>query len=142
MVLVMINMFVAIIGDAHLLTTEEIMNEAGLLKRKGGKSAELGLFSGCVRWLRTWFRKNKETETKSQPTIFDANDDAKDIRIFLKTRGELRDAEEIRQKVLRREKIRAHDMTSLFKGDVLSAMEFVSKLSRVYRGQDDTLKTG
>lgn len=140
MVLVLINMFVAIIADAHGLTNEEIQREAGILVGRAGLNAELGFFTGLLRWLQTKLKLGRSKDGNTKMTIFDADEDGKAIRNFLRIKGELRSADAIRKKVIRREKIKANDITALFNGDVVAAMEFVSKLQQTYR-EDTTYLT-
>eukprot|EP00746_Dinoflagellata_sp_MGD_P005994 gnl/MRDRNA2_/MRDRNA2_111633_c0_seq1.p1 gnl/MRDRNA2_/MRDRNA2_111633_c0~~gnl/MRDRNA2_/MRDRNA2_111633_c0_seq1.p1 ORF type:complete len:680 (-),score=108.47 gnl/MRDRNA2_/MRDRNA2_111633_c0_seq1:85-2124(-) len=126
--MVLINMFVAIISGAQALLAEQVRTEEEILTLKAGEQAQLGTFTGLVRWFQTIVNPNK----LKNPTIFDADASATDVRQFLRRKGELRMAENIHQRVMNGERIQAKDITDLFHGDLGAAIEFVSRLHKKF----------
>lgn len=126
--MVLINMFVAIISGAQAVLAEQVRTEEEILTIKAGSQAQLGLFTGVVRWFQTIVNPTK----LKNPTIFDADQVANDLRQFLRRKGELRMAENIHQRVMKGERIQAKDITDLFHGDLGAAIEFVSRLHKKF----------
>jgi len=131
--MVLINMFVAIISGAQAVLAEQVRTEEEILAFKAGSQANLGLFTGLIRWFQTKVNPDK----LKNPTIFDADQAATDVRAFLRRKGELRMAENIHSRVMKGERIQAKDITDLFQGDLSAAIEFVSRLQGKFKFNEE-----
>merc|ERR1719240_1207895 len=129
--MILINMFFAIITGAQAVLSEEIRTEEMILKAKVGNQANLGLFGGAFRWVRTIISPGLMHEDKDA-TIFDSDHATENVRHFLRHKGDLRMAESIHKRVLHGEKIKAKDISELFHGDLAAAMEFVGRLHKKF----------
>lgn len=135
--IILINMCVAIITGAQASLATEVRAEEDLLDKRCGKSARLGVAGGMWQYFKSAMMKG---QAGVEPTVYDADAGSRQVRKFLQQHGELREAENLRSRVLKGEKIKARDITNVFKGDVSAAMEFVQLLHWRYRG--DGLPTG
>merc|ERR550537_1930777 len=91
---VLINMFIAILMDAHSVVQEQNRMEEQVLEPVG-KNATYGLVSGFLRSLKSRLGKIDPDDL----TIYDHNDETRSLHDSLK-RINLREAEQVRQAVL------------------------------------------
>merc|ERR1719428_1974491 len=130
MAMVLVNMFVAILTDAHAEVQSEIQKEESKLTAKVGKSAQIGFFGGAFRYFYTKLTGDKGKSGDNQEnleTIYDYGEKTKDVNRALK-KVDLRQAEKIREALIKDENINATDVAGLFGGDVIAANDFVKKM--------------
>jgi hypothetical protein len=128
MAMVLVNMFVAILTDAHAEVNSEIQKEEQKLTSKVGKSAQIGFFGGKFRYLYTKMTGRKRQSDEDGPTtIYDYGEKTKEVNRALK-KVDLRQAEKVREAMIKDQQITAEDVSSLFGGDMPAAQEFVKKM--------------
>jgi len=142
MAMVLVNMFVAILTDAHAEVNSEIQKEESKLTAKVGQSAQIGFFGGAFRYFYTKLTgdKNKAQDggDGQLETIYDYGERTKDVNRALK-KVDLRQAEKIREALIKDENINAGDVADLFGGDMIAANDFVKKMrSLMEAGGADT----
>jgi len=130
MAMVLVNMFVAILTDAHAEVNSEIQKEESKLTAKVGKSAQIGFFGGAFRYFYTKLTGDKSKSgdnSENLETIYDYGEKTKDVNRALK-KVDLRQAEKIREALIKDENINAGDVAGLFGGDMIAANDFVKKM--------------
>merc|ERR1719440_798323 len=141
MAMVLVNMFVAILTDAHQEVTDENKKEEDKLTTKVGDSAKIGFFGGILRYFytRVTGKKMKEKETEVEgdgpKTIYDHSEKTKEVNNMLK-KVDVRKVDVIRNALIKDEKVTAADVAALFGGDMNQTQDFVRKVNEVMSGQD------
>lgn len=144
MTMVLINMFVAILTDAHQEVTDENKKEDIKLTTKVGDSAKIGFIGGIYRYLYTRLtgKKIKEVKGSSKPveseppkTIYDFGDRTGEVNAALK-KVDLRKTDLIRKALLKDQKVTPEDVAMLFGGDMIQTQEFVNKVNELMAGQE------
>jgi len=136
MAMVLVNMFVAILTDAHAEVNSEIQKEEEKLANKVGKSAQIGFFGGMFRHLYTKMtgKKRAEEESDRPDTIYDYGQKTQEVNKCLK-KVDLRQAEKIRAALIKDEHITAEDVSGLFGGDMELANDFVKKMRSLVQAE-------
>lgn len=123
-VMVLMNMFVAILTEWQTQVTQDNQDEEEKLLKKVGKNAEIGFFGGCFRYLYTKLRG----ETEGAPgTIYDYNEHAREANKAMK-KATLRNADVVRKALLKGENLNQADIVRHFNGDEAKAADFYKKV--------------
>jgi len=131
MVMVLVNMFVAILSEWHGEVSRENNKENMKLMNRVGKNAKYGFFGGLFRYVYTRLAGGKDAEAAGNDTlletIYDYDDRTREVAAALKT-ADLRYADHIRKCLIDGKKVGFEDIVKHFGGNEEKAHHFVNKL--------------